>query len=302
MDQTKSVGLVCPPSRPYSIDLLSVKTEDGVAIDGALFVPQQVEPVDTALVFIHGKTSNFYSGTGRFLPPMFVEHGITSFSINMRFHDLGYTRTDLPSPNLSEYFFRMAGGAWERIEDGHKDIKAAVELLRTMGYRRIALCGHSSGGFYAVDYVARFHDVAGLVLLSPLTTNKTPLKLWFPDPSDLEAVQRQAEAMVAEGRGDDLIPLRTWYHAISASSFLDRIGEREGWFDEALAVARTPTLWLYGSAEDRAELWRKYYESMNIGEKQLSIIEHADHVYKGYERPVYEAIKGFLNRFVVRIA
>lgn len=291
-----------PPTKPYSTDLLTFNTEDGVALDGALYVPRQVEPIDTAMVFIHGKTFNFYSGASRFLPPMLADNGITSFSINMRFHDLGYTRTDLPSPNLSEYFFRMAGGAWEKTEDGHKDLKGAVETLRTMGYNHIVLCGHSSGGFYAVDYVARYHNVAGMILLSPLTTNKTPLSLWFPDPTGLEATRRQAEAMVADGRGDDLIPLPTWYHAISASSFLDRIGEREGWFDTALATVRIPTLWLYGSTEDRAELWQKYYECMTIAEKQLSIIDGADHGYIAYERHVYEAIKEFLNRFIVRIA
>lgn len=77
MNQPRSPGSVRPRTKPYSTDLITFKSDDGVALDGALYVPQQVEPIDTALLFIHGKTSIFYSGAGRFLPPMLAGAGIT---------------------------------------------------------------------------------------------------------------------------------------------------------------------------------------------------------------------------------
>lgn len=287
------------PEKPYTTNLVAFETEDGVLLHGALFTPRLVEATETALLFLHGKTANFYSGPCGVLAPLFTQLGLSSFSINMRCHDLGYIRSELPSPNTSEHFFRMAGGAWEIIEEGHRDIQAAVTLLRDRGYQRIVLCGHSSGGFYAVDYAARFTDLAGIVLLSTLITNKMPFKLWFPGPKDLEVARRQAETMVSEGRGNDLLPLKTWYHAISANSLLDRVSEREGWFDNALAEIDKPTLWLHGSIEDRDPLWRRYYEDMATSRKQLSVIEGADHSYQGHERAVYDIMSNFIVEHVL---
>lgn len=286
--------------KPYAVDLVTLTTEDGMLLDGALYVPKERGPSDAALLIIHGKAGNFYTCVNRFLPPRFAELGYASLSMNMRCHDLGYNRADLPSSGSAAGAFRMAGGAWEQLDLGHLDLKAGAAHLRRLGFERIVLCGHSSGGFYAVDYVSRYRDMAALVLLSPLTTNKTPLRIWFPTAAELAAARRQAETLVVQGRGHELIPLRTWYHAISAASLLDRLGERQGWFDEALAAVDVPTLWLYGSSEDRVDLWRRYYETMRNDQKRLSIIAGSEHQYLGHEEAVFAAVAQFLKEVGIR--
>ncbi|MBI3089881.1 MAG: alpha/beta hydrolase [Candidatus Tectomicrobia bacterium] len=300
MPNRRPAGASRRPVKSYSTDLFTLRTEDGVTIDGALFVPLRVEAIATAVLIVHGKTSNFYSGLGRTLPPLLANDGISSFSINLRCHDLGYARPDLRG-SVSPDAFTMAGGAWERLEDGHKDIKAGVELLRQLGYSQIVLCGHSSGGYYAVDYLSRSNQVAALVLLSPLTTTKTALSFWFESEEERQAARRQAEALVAEGRGHHLLPLPSWYWAISAASLLDRFHERQGWFDDALAKVRLPTLWLAGSMESRLELWRRSCERLPSIAKQFTVIDGADHHYSGRERSVYEALREFIGRYVVAL-
>lgn len=280
----------------YSLDLLTIKTEDGFPLDGLLYRPKSQKASEAALIFLHGKTGNFYGGPGRFLPPMLIDSGYSSFSMNMRIHDLGYTRYDLPF-HLSPGEFNFAGGAWEIIENGHKDIGAGVGFLISLGYKKIILAGHSSGGFYSIDYAGGCGDVHGLILLSPLTTNKTMLPRWFRSEKEFEETKAHAEKLIASGRGHILLPLDEWYYAISASSFIDRISEKEGHFQESIKRAKVPIMVLYGGAEDRAPIWKKLYEELDNPEKELAAIEGSEHMYVGFEREVCAAVKKFLGKY-----
>ena len=138
---------------PYQIDLVGFRAEDGFPLDGLLYSPKV--GATTAVILVHGKTCNFLGGPSRFLPLSLAQAGYASFAVNMRVHSLGYSRGDVPFENFDNFIFIMAGGAWEKLEDGHKDLGGAVAYLRRLGFEKIVLAGHSSGGFYAGDYAGR---------------------------------------------------------------------------------------------------------------------------------------------------
>jgi pimeloyl-ACP methyl ester carboxylesterase len=283
-------------SLPYDVDLVGYHAEDGFPLDGLLYSPKA--GATTAVVLIHGKTCNFLGGPSRFLPLPLARAGYASFAVNMRVHSLGYCRGDLPFENFDSFRFNMAGGAWEKLDDGHKDLAASVGYLRRLGYAKVALAGHSSGGFYAGDYAGRDPDLAALILFSPLTTNRFALGVWFKSQEELEAMRRQAEAMVAAGQGHLLLPLSTWYYAISAATFLDRLAERPGWWDEHVGRYPTPTLLLYGDRESRGAEWeQKFRDVIKSPKKELVAIKDSEHMYLGHEGGVAEKVVGFLNRY-----
>lgn len=281
--------------RSAALELVTIEASDGFWLDAALYAGERGGP---AVVLLHGKTQNFYSGPSRFLPPVLAAAGYTCLALNMRCHDLGYTRDDLPYANIDQLAAdrqcQLAGGAWEHLESGHLDVGAGVDFLRARGHRAVGLIGHSSGGFYAVDYAARDASVGARVLLSPLTTNTTPLRAWFPQEAERERVLSDARAMVARGEGHRLIPLPAWYYAISAASLLDRVGERPGWFDEALLASQAPLLLLWGAAEDRGPLWDRYFAQVTAPKARV-VIPGAEHAYLGQQAAVAEAVRDFLD-------
>jgi len=274
-----------------------MEAEDGFPLNGLLYTPKGGASV--VVVLVHGKTDTFLGGPSRFAPPLLAAEGIAAFALNLRVNSLGYLRVDLPFDAFisGERLLNMAGAAWERLEDGHKDLRAAVNYLRRLGYERIVIAGHSSGGFYCGDYAGRYQDFSALVLLSPLTTNRHALATWFRDEAEAEAARRRAEEMVTQGFGHHLLPLRKWYFAISAASLLDRMGERPGWWDDALRENQRPTLLLYGALEPRATLWQEKFETVIVApRKEIAAIAGSEHMYQGHEHEVVDAILDFMRR------
>jgi pimeloyl-ACP methyl ester carboxylesterase len=282
------------PQLDSRVRLVRLGTVRDQVIDGALFEPVGGTSV-AAVVHLHGKGGNFYTGPGRFVPDLTAAEPITHLSINMHCHDLGYTRYEIPSPDFTTAEVPVAGGFWERISEGHRDVAAAVEFLREQGHTRIFLSGHSSGGFYAVDYAARDAGLAGLALLSPLTSNRTALPRWFPGEGQLEEALQLARTMVAEGRGQHLIPLSSWYYAISAESLLERAADSDDGWEHKLAALDCPVLMIWGEAESRDRLWAGIVRRIGRADIGTLSLPGCEHHFAGFERDVAEAVRGFVT-------
>ena len=277
------------------MELVTLRTDDGLALDAALYQPD--DPV-AAVVHLHGKGGNFYSGPGRFIPELTAKERILHLSVNMRCHDLAYTRYDVADAELSASV-TVAGGMWERLDDGFRDVAAAVGFLRRAGHDRIFIAGHSSGGFYTADYCGRFPgEAAGRLLLSPLTANATAFERWFPEEGERARALAQAEALVSEGHGHWLIPIRSWYFAVSAHSLLERAAEPEEAWAQALAACPSPVLFLWSDAEARDGLWQHELERFTAGPKRRVRLHGCDHQYHGSERPVAEAVAQFVHDYL----
>jgi acetyl esterase/lipase len=184
---------------------------------------------------------------------------------------------------------------WEDLSTGYLDLAAGVAHLRERGVERVVVSGHSSGGFYAADLMPRDTGIAAWVLLSPLTTNKNPFALWWPDPADQAQAAELARAMVAEGRGRDLIPVPGWFHAISAGSLVQRLAEPDGIWLSNVGHATAPVLMAWGDAEPRHPLWDELFrEFADDGDRRL-VLPGAGHYYRGQERELAAGIAEFLD-------
>lgn len=269
--------------------------QDGVELAG-FAIGHERPRSGLGVLYLHGKGGNFYTGPSRFMPVGLADENCLHLSMNMRCHDIGYTRYDVVSPDISVGGATTDGGAWERTSEGWKDIDAGIDYLRGHGCTRIVLVGHSSGGLYTGLYPDEGHLVVGRVFLSPLISSKTAFQIWFPAQEDRDRAQATAHSMVSEGRGEQLIPLRTWYWAISARSLLERIAEPDDYFESALQRHSCPLLVIWGGQESRVEDWKRTFGSLQDRECLLYEIAGAEHHYAGFEDHAVAQMREFLRR------
>ena len=139
--------------------LVSVRTRDGVQLDGLIIEPRGRG--STALIWVHGLGSRFSSGQPliRALSTRLNRAGVGYLKLDNRGHDL-----------VARHGERLAGAAFERFEESVEDVRAMIALASVSGYRRVILAGHSTGANKVLHYTARARDrrVAGVILLGPI--------------------------------------------------------------------------------------------------------------------------------------
>lgn len=128
-----------------------------------------------AALYIHGFNDYFFQTE---MAEKFVDHGYAFYAVDLR----KYGRSLLPGQkrcqirNLKEYF---------------PDIDSAISVIRSDGFDRIVLIGHSTGGLVASFYMSHHPDVPvdALVLNSPfLDWNLGRLECFINPVSALGAV------------------------------------------------------------------------------------------------------------------
>jgi pimeloyl-ACP methyl ester carboxylesterase len=287
-----------PSAAGLSVRLLTLRNTDGVPLDAVAWEPSD-RPL-AGIVYLHSKGGNFYTGPGRFVPELTRDRPLLQLAINMRCHDIATTRLDVPSDDIfsDRETYRGAevdGGAYERIADGHKDVAAAVSWMRGRGVEQVFIAGHSSGGFYVGQYAALHDDVAGRILISPLTSNRTALGFWFDSDGERDATVERAKRMVEAGQGELLLTVRHWYYAISARSFLERATEPPDVWEKAMAASDVPTLWLWGGEESRHQLWERLCAQLRGDRDRRVVIPGAEHHFIGHEQAVADEILDFVT-------
>jgi pimeloyl-ACP methyl ester carboxylesterase len=228
------------------VELVKVKTQDGVPLDGALLegatARNEVPGIDVALM-MHGNGGTFYGDFFVEFAEGLARLGCPSLRANNRGHDIV---NKLPDNS------RFYGVAYDVPRDCIADYRAWIDWLAAQGHRRILLWGHSRGAAKTVYYQAHAADprVHACVLASPpwLSHERyaaSRLGARFLDD------YRRAEKMVAEGRGDDTlwveVPLP---NLTGAACYVDNYGP-----DEKINVFRlldritTPVLAFSGTRE-----------------------------------------------------
>jgi hypothetical protein len=270
--------------RRRNAEVVTLPTRDGWELDGLLYPAAGEAGADTVLLHVHGKGATMLDIHARWLPDGLP--GVAHFAVNMRCHSLAYNtdRADVP----------VAGGMYEALADGEADLHAAVDLLRAEGFTKIIMSGHSSGGYYVGVYTPEGDDIAGRILLSPLTDNKVALGWWYPEEGRLDAVLGRARELVAAGRPDELIPIDQWYWAISARSLLERAAQpgTEFWLERVNALP-SPVLMGWGATESRDDMWMGVYERL-APPKSLARMVGSDHWYHGFEQDVTALVRRFV--------
>jgi pimeloyl-ACP methyl ester carboxylesterase len=272
-------------------ELISFNTPDGVHLDGAYYRPESGGRADTAVLLVHGKARNFYTGPSRDLIPFLQERHLTCLAINRRGHDVIYSMVGARKP---------LGAAWETFADSQQDLAGAVAWLRERGHTRLAIVGHSFGGVVSTNYTAEHPDqVVALVLCSP--AGGTPQYLSRASKggflaggaAEHEALMQQARSLVTEGRGSELLTVPGWWWAISADSAL---ALSESVPDLVAVSARTtcPILAIRGTLEPADNYPIEGVAKVTGGRTRVELIPDGDHYYTGQYHVVGPLVRDWL--------
>jgi pimeloyl-ACP methyl ester carboxylesterase len=268
-------------------ELISIPT-DTAPLDGLLYTPDCV-PIRGAALYFHGNTMNFYVGAARFLPPALARLGLVFVAFNRRGHDILSTRAS----RIAE------GGAFQTTAQAIEDNRIAARWLAGQGYSAPTVIGHSNGGMLATRHVADHPQTPALVLLSAgrggtrQDTSGGSERLFAGDR--LAELTAHARALVAEGRGRELVFMPGWWYVISAESFLDRIATVPDTIALAPRIA-CPGLAIRGDKEDRDRYPAEEFQAAAGGQCDVRIVENCDHFYNGRESHVAEIVSQWLAR------
>jgi alpha-beta hydrolase superfamily lysophospholipase len=277
---------------------VSVRTRDGVALDGAAAHPRGRRRI--ALVWVHGLGSTFSSGQPliRALAARLNAAGIGYLKLNTRGHGV-VTRAGT----------RLAGAAFERFGESVHDLRAAIALAAGHGYRRVILAGHSTGANKALHYMARTRDrrVAGLILLGPVSDIAGERKR-----IGRRALARRVAGAARLARRDPeaLVPRAWGFRSAARFVSLFRPGEAEDVFQyyrpdgdwRALGRIRVPTAVIVGGRDEYLD--RRAAEVVAAFERQATgtpaftgiIVPRASHGFRGHEDVLARAVVRWVRR------
>ena len=276
------------------VHLTQITTRDGVVLDGIMREPRKRS--GTALIWIHGLTSFFYSSQPLIdeLSALASKNNIGYFKFNTRGHDV-VARGQGKHPLL--------GTIYERFEDCVYDIRAMVQYARQRGYRNIILAGHSTGANKVVYYLHKTRDrnIKGVMLLGAASDIAAEIqrvgkrefrktiglakKLHKKNPSALFVSRgylftaQRALSLFIQGAAEDVFP---YYDPKAAWKELQSI--------------RAPLAIIFGSQDeclDRpAQRIIDIFRAHTLSTQSLSgaIIKGADHGFKGKEKELTREI------------
>ncbi len=266
-------------------ELITVPTAT-TPLDGAFYEPDGGATAG-AVLFFHGNTMNFYVGAPRFLPPALTRLGLACLAFNRRGHDILSVRNSRAAE----------GAAFQLTRDGIEDNRTAAQWLAARGYAHPVIIGHSNGGMLGVRHVVDHPQTPALVLLSAGRGGNTSLtegsSAGLLAGDRVEELTAQARALVAAGRGRELMFMPGWWYVISAESFLDRMTE----VPDTLALApkiTCPVLCVRGSAESRERYPAEEFKSRASGPCEVEIVPNCDHFYNGCEDQVAAKVSSWL--------
>lgn len=274
----------------FDTRLLSFKTADNERLHGLLFSPPNLRS-DLALVMVHGVAMNFY------LPPLanfgqeLARRGYHCFVINTRGHDW-----IARAGNLTKF----GGSAFENLEDCLLDLDGALDHLARRDYRRFILLGHSLGAIKSILYQATRQRTDTVGVISCSAPKQFYSERIIRDAGFPEIIAR-AEAMVAEGRGEELLSVAVGASPgiFSARTHLNKYG-KDNHNDCRHHAGRLgcPLLAIAGGAE--AKFFHDYAREIAAAAGLRSvckIVAGAGHFYHRHMSETVEIINRWLEQF-----
>jgi pimeloyl-ACP methyl ester carboxylesterase len=180
------------PKEGASVKFLAIKAIDGVQVDASLWQPSAKQPVNTTLiVMVHGSGGSYQRAPESTLGPRLATNGYASLAINTRQHD-DRINTD-------------------NFLDVRRDIDAAVQVGRALGYKTLVLQGHSLGNIQVQFYAATNwdRDIKAVILLGAF--GNLPWKSRNILVQDEERFRQLIEASMKslrDGTLDQILPVK----------------------------------------------------------------------------------------------
>lgn len=191
-------------------ELVTVKTDDGITLHGALWRPVGGK-ARIGIVIAAGAGSEFYDDLLVWLGENFARSGYIALSMNRRDH-------------AQEQWYH-------KFEPSAMDHRYMIDFLAAHGAQAIVLAGHSYGTLTGPYYVAQSDDarVKAIILYGPHGYKRDGLTRSFSSQSEYDRTAATAKEMVAAGRGTEtflLPPIRPGGRPRSSTyeTFLNRGG------------------------------------------------------------------------------
>lgn len=273
-------------TQAHTEEFVLAQTADGLRLDGAVIRPAVREPKPVALVWVHGVGGRFTGKIG--LGRLMAAEGYTSLTGATRGSHFGLILR--PGEGGRPV---LGGACWELFEESPLDVAAWIDTAEALGLGAVALVGHSLGTLKVGYYQATRQDarVVGVAAVSP------PRRASELRPEYVAL----AERMVAEGRGQELLP-RGAHHVnaglMSAQTFRNRARTnldvygfhpaRPGAPPPRVAAIRCPLFASFGTLEPavggEAELAALRRNATAAPRVETHLVEGANHGYAGREK------------------
>ncbi len=267
-------------------ELISIPTPTS-PLYGACYTPDG--PINGAALYFHGNQMNYYVGAARFLAPTITSLGYTFLSFNRRGHD-----------TVSTYNSRdPVGGAFQTVAEGIEDNELAAQYLAEKGFDSPIVIGHSNGGVLASHFVLRHPETPALVLLSAHAGGNRLKDRASASPysvnEKLDELMKEAQELLAAGRPNQLMLLPTWWHVISARTYMDRLTNVPDLVENAKQV-QCPVLFVRGDMEPPDNYPAEAFKENCPGSCDVAIVPECGHFYTGAEDRVAAIVSDWLSR------
>ena len=277
------------------VDLISVINEDGLRLDGAYLGPESgvspKGPVD-AVLLIHGSTGSFYTGSTIAMAGDLRNQGYACLSLNTSAHDtVWYNGGD------STYY----GVAFEILDRSRLDLKAGIDYLAGLGFRRIAILGHSMGAVRVGYYAATESDdrVTTVIPVSPVRLSYSYM-MDSEDAEEFRGIIQRADELESQGKAQELMAVNYPIpQMFSAASYLDKHGPGERYNLVTLAPKiKVPVFAISGSLETHSRLRDMARDlataAVNSPRAEYTIVEGGNHSLNNRREEAASAVLGWL--------
>jgi pimeloyl-ACP methyl ester carboxylesterase len=280
-----------------NVEFVGFNATDGVELQGWL---SHVD-TDTAVIHIHGMSGNGYEN--HFLDnlrELYSEKNLASFFMDNRGRGIISGFKKYKSSKLS-------GSCYEIFEESEYDISGAIDYLKSRGYKKFILQGHSLGCSKVVNFLVNNPDekIIKVILLAP-----TDMVGWAATDDNNDRYLSDAERLIGEGKGEELVSAKCWFDEtpISAQTYVmckpgsnsDIYGARDD--GVLLSKISKPMLIVYGSEDigitkidGSINEWLARVEPVKNSNTSVKIIDDAEHGFSGYENELVEIISDFIN-------
>ena len=288
--------------------VINFKAKDGIILDGILY--ENKLKTDKVLIQIHGMTSNCFKKRSKIIANTIANIGIDTIDFNNRGSDIIKYISDGNSK-------RLAGTAYENIEECYADIVGAIEFATEIGYTEIFLQGHSLGCtkiLYTYNQLVKeknglLEKIKGVILLSLVDIVGTIEK-----DADMEFI-KYAEDKEKNNEMMEMMPSKSFIHPMSVKNYLmytkynenidfARYDKKDNSF-EVLNSIKCPLFMRWGNVfeiikQDAKELTEFLNDKIKNNLKDISYIDGADHGYHAKEEQLATEICKFLQNILCK--
>lgn len=234
---------------------------------------------DGVILMVHGTLAHGRMEIMRTLQELFSDYGQSTLAITL---SLG--KSD------REGMFDCAEPHRHSHTGALDEIGLWLGWLKERGAGEIVLLGHSRGGNQAAWFAARRDDPAikKIVLLAPMTWTQARTEEGYEEryKTPLNPILHEARAMIAEGRGSDMLEGVGFLYckgaAVSAETFVSYYSP-EPMMDTPLVLrqVRKPALVFAGTQDTSVPDVAEKIRARKLGDNvRLEVIDGADHFFR----------------------